>query len=135
MVLRKKFSASQLWSDCRRYNVTIVQYIGETMRYVVAQPPRPDDRDHCVRAVIGNGLRPDVWRTLIDRHGDHIHVWELYAATEGNLGFMNFFNNFGCVGTLSPLYQFLTGAYIVKFDNETEEIVRDKNGKAILADW
>ena len=38
MVLRKKFSASHFWSDCRKYNVTIVQYIGEIFRYVLAQP-------------------------------------------------------------------------------------------------
>ena len=61
--------------------------------------------NHRVRAVIGNGMRPDVWRVLLDRHGNGIHVYELYAATEGNIGFINYFNKFGCVGTLSPLYQ------------------------------
>ena len=38
MVLRKKFSASQFWDDCRKYNVTIIQYIGELCRYLLAQP-------------------------------------------------------------------------------------------------
>ena len=38
VVLRKKFSASHFWSDCRKYNVTIVQYIGEIFRYILAQP-------------------------------------------------------------------------------------------------
>lgn len=123
------------WPDCRKYNVTIVQYIGETMRYVCAQPPTDEDRNHCVRAVIGNGLRPDVWKILLDRYGEHIHVFELYAATEGNIGFINLFNKFGCVGTLSPFYQLVTGAYVVKFDSDAEEIKRDKNGRAILADW
>ena len=42
MVLRKKFSASHFWSDCRKYNVTIVQYIGEIFRYVLAQPKVSD---------------------------------------------------------------------------------------------
>lgn len=32
--LRRKFSASQFWDDCRKYNVTVMQYIGETMRYL-----------------------------------------------------------------------------------------------------
>jgi len=135
IALREKFSASQFWPDCRRYSVTVVQYIGETMRYVMAQPPSKDDRDHSVRVALGNGLRPDVWRELIDRHGNQIHVCELYAATEGNIGFINVFNKFGCVGCLTPLYQALTGAYIIKFDAEAEEIVRDSNGRAIEVGW
>ncbi|KAI5629276.1 long-chain fatty acid transport protein 6 precursor, partial [Silurus asotus] len=37
-VLKKKFSASQFWNDCRKYNVTIFQYIGELCRYLCNQP-------------------------------------------------------------------------------------------------
>ncbi|OWK12478.1 SLC27A6, partial [Cervus elaphus hippelaphus] len=37
-VLRKKFSASQFWNDCRKYNVTVFQYIGELCRYLCKQP-------------------------------------------------------------------------------------------------
>ncbi|XP_052556974.1 long-chain fatty acid transport protein 6 isoform X3 [Tympanuchus pallidicinctus] len=37
-VLRKKFSASQFWSDCKKYNVTVIQYIGELCRYLCSQP-------------------------------------------------------------------------------------------------
>lgn len=36
--LRRKFSASQFWDDCRKYNVTVMQYIGETMRYLCNSP-------------------------------------------------------------------------------------------------
>lgn len=36
--LRKKFSASQFWDDCRKYNVTVMQYIGETLRYLCNTP-------------------------------------------------------------------------------------------------
>lgn len=39
MVLRSRFSASQFWDDCRKYNVTVVQYIGEIMRYLCNTPP------------------------------------------------------------------------------------------------
>lgn len=38
IALRRKFSASQFWNDCRKYNVTVVQYIGEIMRYLCAAP-------------------------------------------------------------------------------------------------
>lgn len=36
--LKRKFSASQFWDDCRKNNVTIVQYIGEVMRYLCSTP-------------------------------------------------------------------------------------------------
>ena len=38
MVLREKFSASHFWEDCRKYNVTIINYIGEVCRYLVNRP-------------------------------------------------------------------------------------------------
>ncbi|XP_016073348.1 PREDICTED: long-chain fatty acid transport protein 6 isoform X2 [Miniopterus natalensis] len=37
-VLKKKFSASQFWNDCKKYNVTVFQYIGEICRYLCKQP-------------------------------------------------------------------------------------------------
>lgn len=37
-VLKKKFSASQFWNDCRKYNVTMFLYIGELCRYLCNQP-------------------------------------------------------------------------------------------------
>lgn len=50
IVLRSKFSVSQFWDDCRKYNVTIIQYIGETMRYLCSTPQVcvcVCDRDKC----------------------------------------------------------------------------------------
>lgn len=38
VVLRRKFSASQFWDDCRKYNITVMQYIGETLRYLCNTP-------------------------------------------------------------------------------------------------
>lgn len=38
VVLKRKFSASQFWDDCREHNVTVIQYIGETMRYLCTTP-------------------------------------------------------------------------------------------------
>lgn len=37
LVLKKKFSASQFWNDCRKHDVTIFQYIGELCRYLCNQ--------------------------------------------------------------------------------------------------
>lgn len=38
IVLKRKFSASQFWDDCRRYDITVMQYIGETLRYLCNTP-------------------------------------------------------------------------------------------------
>ncbi|XP_018422706.1 PREDICTED: long-chain fatty acid transport protein 6-like [Nanorana parkeri] len=43
-VLRKKFSASQFWIDCKKYNVTVFQYIGELCRYLCKQPVDPGSK-------------------------------------------------------------------------------------------
>ncbi|ELK36062.1 Very long-chain acyl-CoA synthetase [Myotis davidii] len=102
LVLRNKFSASQFWDDCRKYNVTVIQYIGELLRYLCNSPQKPNDRDHKVRVALGNGLRGDVWREFIKRFGD-IHIYEFYASTEGNIGFVNYTGKIGAVGRANYL--------------------------------
>ncbi|RVE74325.1 hypothetical protein OJAV_G00020830 [Oryzias javanicus] len=37
-VLKRKFSVSSFWDDCRKYNITVIQYIGEIMRYLCNTP-------------------------------------------------------------------------------------------------
>ncbi|CAM9996702.1 unnamed protein product [Bubo scandiacus] len=68
-VLKEKFSASQFWDDCRAEGVTVFQYIGELCRYLVNQPQRPGEREHGLRLAVGSGLRPDVWRSFLQRFG------------------------------------------------------------------
>lgn len=124
-VLRSKFSASHFWSDCRRYNVSVIQYVGELMRYlcntpqvrpqthpkpslrgsvtlwsprgVPVSPQRADDREHGVRMALGNGLRAEVWKEFQRRFGP-VAIWEFYGATEGNAGFINYTGKVGAVG-------------------------------------
>jgi len=67
MVLRKRFSAHRFFEDCARNKVTVVQYIGELCRYLLATPPSKLDRAHKVRVAIGNGLRPEIWKQFQDR--------------------------------------------------------------------
>uniref|UniRef100_H2Z7Y1 Very long-chain fatty acid transport protein n=1 Tax=Ciona savignyi TaxID=51511 RepID=H2Z7Y1_CIOSA len=131
VALRKKFSASNFWPDCRKYNVTIVQYIGEILRYVCKQPVTPEDRNHSVRTIVGNGLRPDVWKQFLSRFGAHIHVLEFYAATEGNVGFINLPNKFGCIGTYSPLIRKIGGYAFVQYDRDTGNPIRNEKGRCI----
>lgn len=62
VVLRKKFSATNFWTECIRYNCTAFIYVGEICRYLVNQPKSQVDNQHKVRVAIGNGLRENVWR-------------------------------------------------------------------------
>ncbi|KAA0724259.1 Very long-chain acyl-CoA synthetase [Triplophysa tibetana] len=132
VVLRRKFSASQFWDDCRKYNITGMQYIGETLRYLCNTPKNQNDRDHKVRIAIGNGVRADVWKEFIDRFG-HIHVRELYAATEGNVGFINYTDKVGAIGRLNILSKIFFPFALIKFDIEKEVPVRNSQGLCIPA--
>ncbi|KAM6961031.1 long-chain fatty acid transport protein 2-like [Aplochiton taeniatus] len=132
VVLRRKFSASQFWDDCRKHNVTVMQYIGETMRYLCNTPKKDNDRDHNVRIAIGNGVRTDVWTDFLNRFGD-IHVRELYAATEGNIGFINYTGKIGAVGRVNFIHRRLFPYTLVKFNIEKEEPVRNSEGLCIEA--
>ncbi|XP_056137400.1 hsFATP2a_ACSVL_like domain-containing protein [Lampris incognitus] len=133
VVLRRKFSASQFWEDCRKYNVTVMQYIGETLRYLCNTPKKDNEKDHRVRIAIGNGVRLDVWTEFLDRFGD-IKVRELYAATEGNIGFINYTSKIGVVGRVNFLHRRFFPYTLIKFDIEKEEPVRNSRGLCVKAD-
>ncbi|OXB64327.1 UNVERIFIED_CONTAM: hypothetical protein H355_004437 [Colinus virginianus] len=107
--LRTKFSASQFWDDCRRYNVTVIQYVGELMRYLCNSPKRDNDREHSVRLAIGNGLRATVWKEFVQRFGP-ISICEFYGATEGNAGFINYTGKIGAVGRANDVLE-ITGTF------------------------
>ncbi|KAK6179982.1 hypothetical protein SNE40_012216 [Patella caerulea] len=135
VVLRKKFSASHFWQDVRKYNVTIFQYIGELCRYLLAQKPSELDRKHKVRAIIGNGLRKDIWTEFQTRYGIPF-ICEFFAATDGNTLLFNASNKPGAIGRLSPFMRRLepNPRRLVKYDYNTAEPVRDKNGRCIEVD-
>uniref|UniRef100_A0A8C7NX65 long-chain-fatty-acid--CoA ligase n=1 Tax=Oncorhynchus mykiss TaxID=8022 RepID=A0A8C7NX65_ONCMY len=132
VVLRRKFSASQFWEDCRKHHVTVMQYIGETMRYLCNTPMKDNEKDHKVRIAIGNGVRSDIWREFLNRFGD-VAVRELYAATEGNIGFINYTSKIGVVGRVNFLHRRLFPYTLIKFDIEKEEPVRNSKGLCIQA--
>ncbi|MBP7131937.1 MAG: long-chain-acyl-CoA synthetase [Aquabacterium sp.] len=117
LVIARKFSASGFWDDIRRHQATSFCYIGELCRYLLNQPERPNDRSHRVRAIIGNGLRPEIWDAFQQRFGI-AHIAEFYTASECNLAFINALGLPRTTG-LCPL-----SFGIVRMDMETEEPVR-----------
>ncbi|XP_053573379.1 long-chain fatty acid transport protein 2 [Bombina bombina] len=129
-VLRNKFSASQFWNDCRKYNVTVFQYIGELLRYLCNTPKKDNDRDHRVRLGLGNGARPDVWKEFLNRFGQ-IKLFEFYAATESNAVFFNYTGKIGAIGRNNFLFKLARPYELIKYDVEKEEPIRDASGHCI----
>ena len=69
LAIGKRFSSSRFWDDVRDSGATAFVYVGETLRYLLANPPGPNDRRHRIRVIFGNGLRPDVWSPFRNRFG------------------------------------------------------------------
>ncbi|XP_022542745.1 very long-chain acyl-CoA synthetase [Astyanax mexicanus] len=130
IILKRKFSVSQFWKDCRKHNVTVIQYIGEVMRYLCNTPKAEDDKEHKVRMAIGNGLRADVWKEFLSRFGK-IDVREFYASTEGNMGFINYTGKIGAIGRANFLLRKLFPFALIKYDTQRDEPVRDASGRCI----
>ncbi|KAF1011551.1 MAG: Long-chain-fatty-acid--CoA ligase FadD17 [Pseudomonas fluorescens] len=119
--IRRKFSASQFWDDVRRFNATTLGYVGELCRYLIDQPASDRDRDHRVTKMIGNGLRPGVWAAFKARFGVG-HICELYAASDGNIGFTNVLNFDNTIG-----FSLMHWA-LVDYAHDTCEPIRGSNG-------
>lgn len=121
LALDRKFSASKFWDRIRHFDATAFCYIGELLRYLINQAPNKRDRDHDVRLICGNGLRPEIWEEFEQRFGIE-RIYEFYGASESNFAFINAFGVSQTAG-FSPM----TFA-IVEFDNESETPKRDTKG-------
>ncbi len=128
IVLRRRFSASEFWNDVRRHRITAWYYIGELCRYLLAQPPRPDDRDHTLHRMSGAGLRADVWRAFQARFGIEL-ICEGLGSTEANYGLTNVDNKVGSVGRLP--YPERSNIRVVRYDVETGQHLRNASGSLI----
>ena len=124
LILSRKFSASQFWKDIKKHGATSFGYVGELCRYLVEQPIESNEHDHKVRIIVGNGLRPSIWKKFKGRFGIET-VMEFYGSSEGNIGFTNLLNFDQTVG-MSPFPY-----AIVKYDKDKDAPYKDKNGKLV----
>ncbi|XP_055534434.1 long-chain fatty acid transport protein 4 [Wyeomyia smithii] len=128
--LRKKFSASNFFTDCIKYNCTVAQYIGEICRFVLSSPPKPTDTQHKVRVAFGNGLRPQIWTQFVSRFNVK-QIAEFYGSTEGNSNLMNIDNTVGAVGFVPAFARKLYPVTLVRCEEETGEVIRNADGFCI----
>ncbi|KAM3171271.1 hypothetical protein ACTXT7_016957 [Hymenolepis weldensis] len=135
IALRTRFSASNFWSDCIKFDCTVIQYVGETLRYLLLQPASPKDTQHKVRLAIGNGVRRDIWVDFVKRFNIE-QIGEFYGATESNSNLCNTQNRVGSLGFSSIILPWAYPVLLVKTDAETGEVLRDpKTGLCQLCDY
>jgi len=116
--------------EVREHRATVIQYIGELCRYLLALPPHPDDSKSGVRWAIGNGLRADIWEEFRTRFGIE-RIAEFYAATEGAGGLINTENKVGACGLMTPMLATVNPAKLARYDVEKDELVRNASGYCV----
>uniref|UniRef100_A0A673BBF1 Long-chain-fatty-acid--CoA ligase n=1 Tax=Sphaeramia orbicularis TaxID=375764 RepID=A0A673BBF1_9TELE len=107
VVIRRKFSASRFWDDCAKHKCTVIQYIGEICRYLLAQPVQ------------------FVQRFRIQKIG------EFYGATECNCSLINIDGKIGACGFNSRILPSFYPIRLVRVKEESGELLRDAQGLCI----
>jgi fatty-acyl-CoA synthase len=130
LILKRKFSMHEFWSDVHQYGATIFEYIGELCRYLLNAPSSPLEKGHKIRAITGNGLRPEIWRQFQERFAIP-RIVEFYGATEGNVSMLNYDGRIGAVGRVPDYMEWLLPSRVVRFDVEKEMPVRGPDGLCI----
>jgi len=129
IALRRKFSTREFWKDVRSHGITVCQYIGEICRYLMNQPPSPDDRRHSLRCMMGAGLTPEIWQRWIERFGS-VQIFEGWGSTEANTALINLDNRIGSCGRV-PYWE-KTNFRLVRYDVESDTHPRDDKGFYLL---
>ena len=125
--VKRKFSASSFWKEVQEYQTTTFIYVGELCRYLSFQDPCEDEQNNPIRAMVGNGLRPDLWDCFRYRFKVQ-RICEIYGASEGACMFMNGLNKDKTIG--------MTNADVVllKYDVAEDELIKNDDGFCIEAE-
>ena len=121
LAIGRRFSASKFWQEASSYGATAIAYVGELCRYLINAPETSYEKTNKVKKMIGNGLRPAIWKPFKERFGVS-EVLELYGSSEGNVAFTNVFNFDNTVG-FSPINYVL-----VEYDKDSGEPLRNAKG-------
>ncbi|MDR3497988.1 MAG: long-chain-acyl-CoA synthetase [Parvibaculum sp.] len=130
IIIRRKFSAREFFPDCVKYQATLFQYIGELCRYLLNSEQQKGERKHRIRLAVGNGLRPEIWPAFQKRFRIP-RIIEFYGATEGNVALLNYDGTVGAVGRIPAWAKKRFNVELVRFNTETEQVVRGADGFCI----
>lgn len=130
LALASTFEPPVFWDEVRRYGASVVYYAGEMCRRLVDAPSVLGENNNPVRLFAGSGLRPDVWRRLVDRFGP-VAVLEMYASTEANAVLTNAAGRkLGSVGRPLPGSPEVA---VAAWSFAEQDFVRDAGGKLLHA--
>jgi citronellyl-CoA synthetase len=124
LIMRRKFSVSSFWDDIRKYRANTFFYIGELCSYLINQPEKENDGDNPIQKILGNGLRPEIWKQFKNRFKIP-KIMEFYGASESNGSMFNILNLDETVGMA------LESHAVVEYDIEEAVFVRDEDGFVI----
>ncbi|MFG1420914.1 AMP-binding protein [Roseixanthobacter liquoris] len=96
LALAERFSASQFWDDCRKFDAVEVNTLGAMAPILMKQQAKPDDRDNPVRTFLSVGTPAGVWRDFEERFAVRIVEWYGMSDAPGIL--LNTFGKVGSVG-------------------------------------
>lgn len=96
LALAERFSASQFWNDCRRYNAVHISTLGGMLPLLMKQPPRLDDRENPVRVALSVGCPASMWREFEERFG--VKIVEFYGMSDAPGQLLNTEGKVGSVG-------------------------------------
>ena len=133
VIVRPRFSATKFWDEAVEYKATMFTYVGELCRFLLSSPAHPLEREHGIKWMVGNGLRPDVWEGFVGRFNVD-HVIEFYGSTEGNAILVNVDGPVGAVGRVPDYLKFKFNLDIIKYDVDTDINPRGSDGFCIHAD-
>ncbi len=130
LALASRFDPETFWDEVRRYGVSVVYYAGEMCRRLVDAQPVVGEKNNPVRLFAGSGMRPDVWKRLVDRFGP-VGVLELYASTEANAVLANAAGKkIGSVGRPLPGSAEVA---VAAWSFADDDFVRDGHGRLLHA--
>ncbi|MGH4032665.1 AMP-binding protein [Actinomycetota bacterium Odt1-20B] len=81
VALRRRFSAGSFLDDIREFEATYFTYVGRAVQYILATPPRPDDRDNQLRTGFGTEAGAVDAARFEERFG--VRLVEGYGSSEG----------------------------------------------------
>jgi fatty-acyl-CoA synthase len=81
--LQRKFSASRWLDDVRASGASYFTYVGRALSYILAQPRRPEEKDHRLRTGFGTEASMPDREEFLERFG--VDVVESYGSSENGI--------------------------------------------------
>jgi crotonobetaine/carnitine-CoA ligase len=124
LALSKRFSASRIWDEVRRYNASTFNALGAMIPILMKQPEKDNDADNPVKVILSAACPASVWEAFEKRFG--VMLFEGYGAVDGGgFGVMNAGNApKGSIGKPTSPYRLV--------DDDGEDVPVGESGELIF---